>query len=50
MAQAINRAPADEFPRIYAAKDDVMAGTSQERFAWMVDILIQGILFRGRPQ
>ncbi len=49
VAQAINRAPADEYPRIHAARKEIMSGTGEERFAWSVDILIRGILSRAQP-
>lgn len=47
VAQAINRAPATEYPRIHAARDEIMSGTGEERFAWSVDVLIHGILARA---
>lgn len=48
VAQAINRAPADEYPRIHAARTEIMSGTGEERFAWSVDVLIRGILARAQ--
>lgn len=50
VAQAINRASATEYPRIHAARDDIMSGTGDERFAWQVDVLVLGILAYGRAQ
>jgi AcrR family transcriptional regulator len=49
VAQAINRAPANEYPRIHAARNEIMSGTGEERFAWSVDVLIHGILSRAQP-
>lgn len=49
VAQAINRAPADTYPRIHAARNEIMSGTGEERFAWSVDVLVRGILSRARP-
>jgi AcrR family transcriptional regulator len=49
VAQAINRAPADRYPRIHAARNEIMSGTGEERFAWSVDVLIRGILSRAQP-
>jgi AcrR family transcriptional regulator len=48
VAQAINRAPANEYPRVHAARTDIMSGTGEERFAWGVDVLIRGILSRAQ--
>ena len=48
VTQAINRAPADEYPRIHAARNEIMSGTGEERFAWSVDVLIRGILSRAQ--
>ena len=48
VAQAINRAPANEYPRIHAARNEIMSGTGGERFAWSVDVLVRGILSRAQ--
>jgi hypothetical protein len=48
VSQAINRAPENEYPRIHAARDEIMSGTGEERFAWSVDVLVRGILSRAR--
>jgi AcrR family transcriptional regulator len=48
VAQAINRAPANEYPRIHAARTEIMSGTGEERFAWSVDVLVRGILSRAQ--
>jgi AcrR family transcriptional regulator len=50
VVQAIDRAPATEYPRVHAAREEIMSGTGEERFAWSVDILVRGILSRGRTQ
>ncbi|GAB3891781.1 TetR/AcrR family transcriptional regulator C-terminal domain-containing protein [Kibdelosporangium lantanae] len=47
VAQAIDRAPADEYPRVHAARKDIMSGTGEERFAWTFDVLVRGILSRA---
>ncbi len=49
VTQAINRAPANEHPRIHAARNEIMSGTGEERFAWSVDVLVRGILSRAQP-
>lgn len=48
VTQAINRAPANDYPRIHAARTDIMSGTGDERFAWSVDVLVRGILSRAQ--
>lgn len=48
VAQAIHRAPANEYPRVHAARNDIMSGTGDERFAWSVDVLVRGILSRAQ--
>ncbi|VVJ17844.1 Uncharacterised protein [Amycolatopsis camponoti] len=48
VAQAINRAPANEYPRVHAARTEIMSGTGEQRFAWSLDVLIRGILSRAR--
>ncbi|MGW3963736.1 TetR/AcrR family transcriptional regulator [Amycolatopsis sp. NPDC005003] len=49
VAQAIDRAPADEYPRVHAARKEIMSGTGEERFAWSIDVLVRGILSRAQP-
>ncbi|MEU4250348.1 TetR/AcrR family transcriptional regulator [Amycolatopsis sp. NPDC026612] len=48
VAQAINRAPANDYPRIHAARTEIMSGTGDERFTWSVDVLVRGILSRAQ--
>ncbi|MET8999468.1 TetR/AcrR family transcriptional regulator C-terminal domain-containing protein [Amycolatopsis sp. NPDC004169] len=48
VAQAINRAPAEEYPRVHAARKDIVSGTGEERFAWSIDVLVRGILSRAQ--
>jgi hypothetical protein len=51
VAQAINHAPANEYPRIHAARAEIMSGTGEERFAWSIDVLVRDILSRAQqPQ
>lgn len=44
VAQAVNRAPANEYPRVHAAREDIMSGSGEERFSWMVDVLLRGLV------
>jgi AcrR family transcriptional regulator len=42
--------PADRFPTIAALAPLMMSGDGQERFAFGLDLLIQGLAARARPQ
>ena len=44
VTQALNRASASDYPRLQAAREHMLSGTGEQRFAWMMDILIRGIL------
>ncbi len=46
VAQAINRAPADEYPRVHAARELIMSGTPDARFTWSIDVLLRGLVSR----
>jgi AcrR family transcriptional regulator len=48
VAQAIARAPADDYPHVHAASDELMSGEGEERFSWAIDVLISGVLLRPR--
>jgi AcrR family transcriptional regulator len=50
VTQAIDRVSASEYPRVNGAKGDIMSGTGDERFAWSVETLVQGILSHDRPR
>ena len=50
VAQAIDRASASQYPRVHAARDHLMSGTGDQRFAWSVDVLVRGILAHDRSQ
>lgn len=41
--QAILGVSADAFPKIHAAREHLLSGTPQARFAWAVDVLLRGI-------
>jgi AcrR family transcriptional regulator len=43
-ARAIRGVAAHDYPRIHAAREDLLAGTGGERFAWAIDVLLSGIL------
>ena len=44
VTQALNRASASDYPRLQAAREHMLSGTGEQRFAWMMDILVRGIL------
>jgi AcrR family transcriptional regulator len=50
VAQAIARAPADQYPHIHAAGAELVSGEGEERFSWAIDVLITGVLQRPRPR
>ncbi len=50
VAQAIARAPADEFPQVHAARTELVSGDGDERFSWAVEALISGIVQHPRPR
>lgn len=33
-----------DFPRVYAARDELVAGEGQERFEWAIEVLLKGVL------
>jgi hypothetical protein len=34
---------------VHAAREEIMSGTGEERFAWSMDVLVRGILSSGQP-
>lgn len=49
LSTAIRTAPADTYPAIAAAAEDLLAGTNAERSRWRFDVLVAGILNTPRP-
>jgi AcrR family transcriptional regulator len=43
-AQAIATLSERDYPRLHAARAELVSGTGDERFAWALDVLLQGIL------
>jgi AcrR family transcriptional regulator len=43
MARALAGVSARDYPQIYAARAQLLSGTSEERFTWAIDVLLQGI-------
>jgi len=49
VTRAINRAPAEEYPRVHAARHEIMSRHRRgRRFAWSIDVLIRGLLARAQ--
>ncbi|MBQ0825099.1 TetR/AcrR family transcriptional regulator [Streptomyces tagetis] len=48
--QALARTSAGQYPRVHAARDDILSGTGEERFLWGIDILVRGILARSQSR
>lgn len=44
VAKAISSLSEQDYPRLHAARAELLSGTREERFAWAVDVLLQGIL------
>ncbi len=57
VSRAIRGVSEQQYPRIHAARDDLLSGEPHERFRWAVDVLLEGIqkspraatAKRGRP-
>jgi AcrR family transcriptional regulator len=51
VARAIAGASERDYPRVHAARAQLLSGTGEERFAWAIDVLLRGILQTPRsPQ
>jgi AcrR family transcriptional regulator len=46
IAQAVARASAGEYPHVHAAREELVSGEGEERFAWAIEVLLTGILQR----
>ena len=47
VARTIRAVSADEYPRVHAAREELLAGTGEGRFTWAVDVMLRGILTSG---
>jgi AcrR family transcriptional regulator len=50
VVRALARASEQAYPRVHAARDDLLSGTGEQRFAWAIDVLVRGILEVRRPE
>jgi AcrR family transcriptional regulator len=48
VARAIAEASSDDYPRVAAARAHLLSGSGEERFAWAVDVLLNGMLHTPR--
>jgi AcrR family transcriptional regulator len=48
IALALQAASVDEFPRVHAARAELLSGEGTERFEWALDTLIAGVLSNPR--
>jgi AcrR family transcriptional regulator len=46
--QMFSLTSSEEFPHIYAAESEMLSGTGAERFAWAINVLMDGILQHPR--
>jgi AcrR family transcriptional regulator len=44
VAQAVAQAGESEFPHVHAARAHLLSGSPAQRFAWAIEVLLQGIL------
>jgi AcrR family transcriptional regulator len=50
VAKALECVSEKDFPRIHAARDDLLSGSGDERFSWALDVLVKGILDVGQER
>ncbi len=51
VARAVSAFSEKDYPRLHAARAELLSGTGEERFTWALDVLLQGILHARRsPQ
>ena len=48
VARAVRGVSAGAYPRIHAAREEILAGGGGERVAWAIDVLLKGILSASR--
>jgi AcrR family transcriptional regulator len=50
LARAIAGAAAEEYPRVHAAREQLLSGDGAERFSWAIDVLLCGMLAAPVPR
>lgn len=48
IAHALQAASVEEFPRVHAAREELLSGEGTERFEWAIDTLLAGVLGNRR--
>lgn len=48
VARAVTRVSEAEHPRLFAARQHLLSGSAEQRFAWAIDVLLAGILVSPR--
>ena len=49
VARAVAAVSERDYPRVYAARVQLLSGTGEERFAWALEVFLRGILRTPRP-
>jgi AcrR family transcriptional regulator len=44
LARAIAGVQGRDYPRVHAARDDLLAGEGEDRFSWAIEVLVSGML------
>jgi hypothetical protein len=49
LVPALRGASEKDFPLIHASRDELIAGTAEERVSWCIDVMLNGVLQTARP-
>jgi AcrR family transcriptional regulator len=49
LVPALRGAPEEDFPMIHASREELVAGTGEERVSWCIDVMLNGVLMTARP-
>ncbi len=49
LVPAIRGAREEDFPMIHASREELLAGTGDERVSWCIDVMLNGVLTTARP-
>ncbi len=50
LARSLDALPPEQFPRVHAAREDLLSGAPAARFTWAVDVLVNGVMKTPRPE
>ena len=48
VARAVDAVSERDYPHVHAAREQLLSGTGEERFAWALQVILEGILRRPR--